>query len=51
MPQMAPMWWLSLYFMFIMSFFMIMICMYYLFNKTFSSKEISIKKNPINWKW
>nr|YP_002727939.1 ATP synthase F0 subunit 8 [Orius niger]ABZ02076.1 ATP synthase F0 subunit 8 [Orius niger] len=51
MPQMAPMWWLSLYIMFILSFFMIMICMYYVFNKTISVKTSSSKKKMINWKW
>nr|AML25881.1 ATP synthase F0 subunit 8 [Staphylinidae sp. BMNH 1274178] len=51
MPQMAPMSWLLLFFMFIIAFIMFNILNYYSFlypPKTAKTKKKSIF---INWKW
>nr|AML25965.1 ATP synthase F0 subunit 8 [Staphylinidae sp. BMNH 1274222] len=51
MPQMAPMNWLLLFFMFITIFIMFNILNYYCF--TYTPKTSSIKKesSSISWKW
>nr|YP_003204828.1 ATP synthase F0 subunit 8 [Macrogyrus oblongus]ACO92541.1 ATP synthase F0 subunit 8 [Macrogyrus oblongus] len=52
MPQMAPMNWLFLYFLFTMIFLMFNFMNYYIF--MINSKIHSIMKNKINkmnWKW
>nr|AEP27489.1 ATP synthase F0 subunit 8 [Sitona lineatus] len=50
MPQMAPISWLILYFIFILMFFMFIILNYFSFMYT---PKIMMKKNEItlNWKW
>nr|YP_006576059.1 ATP synthase F0 subunit 8 [Naupactus xanthographus]ACZ58586.1 ATP synthase F0 subunit 8 [Naupactus xanthographus] len=51
MPQMAPINWLSLFFSFIMIFFIFIILNYYSFNykpKTFKTMK---KENMLYWKW
>nr|YP_009353584.1 ATP synthase F0 subunit 8 [Curculio davidi]AQX92155.1 ATP synthase F0 subunit 8 [Curculio davidi] len=52
MPQMAPMSWLTLYFIFIMIFVLMIIMNYYSFlystNNNFTKKT---NKKLINWKW
>nr|AHN95689.1 ATP synthase F0 subunit 8 [Trigonotylus caelestialium] len=52
MPQMAPMWWTTLFMLFIITYIMNMILMYfyteYFITKT-STKKISNKN--ITWKW
>nr|YP_011010163.1 ATP synthase F0 subunit 8 [Hermatobates djiboutensis]WPW46687.1 ATP synthase F0 subunit 8 [Hermatobates djiboutensis] len=51
MPQMSPMWWSTLFMLFIASL-MLMNSMIY-FNKKFSIKKSSksTKKNSMNWQW
>nr|ASN65940.1 ATP synthase F0 subunit 8 [Metrius contractus] len=52
MPQMAPMNWLLLYFMFIMIFMLINYMNYYLYTiKNNNSSEILFKTSTFNWKW
>nr|YP_026120.1 ATP synthase F0 subunit 8 [Philaenus spumarius]AAT39434.1 ATP synthase FO subunit 8 [Philaenus spumarius] len=51
MPQMAPMWWLSLFMMFILSFFLFNSIIYFFFK---SNKINTFNKFIINqmiWKW
>uniref|UniRef100_UPI0030DF4B67 ATP synthase F0 subunit 8 n=1 Tax=Mecidea indica TaxID=3127717 RepID=UPI0030DF4B67 len=53
MPQMAPMWWEILFIMFIMSFILMNIMMYF-FNKmktNMNKKEKSNNINQMNWMW
>nr|UBT70827.1 ATP synthase F0 subunit 8 [Eupteryx gracilirama] len=50
MPQMSPIWWMTLMITFIC---MLMICMnmnYFNFNKMFKMKK-TIYKNKMNWLW
>nr|QFK69090.1 ATP synthase F0 subunit 8 [Phymatostetha punctata] len=49
MPQMAPLWWTSLFMMFILSYMMINVMMY--FNMNHVTKKIKIKFINMNWKW
>nr|WRQ18202.1 ATP synthase F0 subunit 8 [Japanagallia neohamata] len=50
MPQMAPMWWLSLSMMFNMTM-MITISTIYFNKNTFLKKFMKNNKNQMNWKW
>nr|AXS66378.1 ATP synthase F0 subunit 8 [Curculionoidea sp. 7 KM-2017] len=51
MPQMAPMNWLTLYFIFFFLLLIMIIMNYFIFlYKPLMSKK-TIKKNLINWKW
>nr|ATP75095.1 ATP synthase F0 subunit 8 [Sitona callosus] len=51
MPQMAPLSWLTLYFIFIMMFIMFMILNYFSFMYT-PKNIMKTKKNiNLNWKW
>nr|QKY60290.1 ATP synthase F0 subunit 8 [Eupteryx minuscula]WRY72399.1 ATP synthase F0 subunit 8 [Eupteryx sp.] len=50
MPQMSPMWWMSLMMMFIIT---MMICInmnYFNYNKMLKMKKIGYKK-MMNWMW
>nr|QZZ18305.1 ATP synthase F0 subunit 8 [Eupteryx adspersa] len=50
MPQMSPLWWMSLMVMFIIA---MMICInmnYFNYNKIFKMKKIDSKK-MMNWMW
>nr|YP_010363606.1 ATP synthase F0 subunit 8 [Trichogomphus mongol]UNZ12720.1 ATP synthase F0 subunit 8 [Trichogomphus mongol] len=51
MPQMAPLSWLMLFFMFVIIFFLFNIMNYFTFQypTSFKTKKSTIKK--INWKW
>nr|QDI94079.1 ATP synthase F0 subunit 8 [Leucophoroptera quadrimaculata] len=53
MPQMSPMWWSTLFIMFITTYMLVMVLMYF-FNmyklKTYK-KKLNKKHNNINWKW
>nr|WRO45131.1 ATP synthase F0 subunit 8 [Habronychus sp.] len=53
MPQMAPLSWLNLFIFFIMIFLMFNSLNYFYYNKSFTSKEKTIKtlKNKMSWKW
>nr|YP_009485750.1 ATP synthase F0 subunit 8 [Reduvius gregoryi]AVZ00886.1 ATP synthase F0 subunit 8 [Reduvius gregoryi] len=52
MPQMAPLWWSSLFTMFIFSFIMMWMMMYYQTTTTINTKYSTKMKKPIlNWKW
>nr|YP_009422173.1 ATP synthase F0 subunit 8 [Reduvius tenebrosus]AGO28016.1 ATP synthase F0 subunit 8 [Reduvius tenebrosus] len=52
MPQMAPLWWTSLFSTFILSFIMMWIVMYYQNTMTASLKQdTKMKKMNLNWKW
>nr|YP_009654800.1 ATP synthase F0 subunit 8 [Leptoglossus membranaceus]QCI09355.1 ATP synthase F0 subunit 8 [Leptoglossus membranaceus] len=53
MPQMAPLWWEVLFFLFITSFIFMNTIIYY--NKIINPKQMSDTKNPninqFKWKW
>nr|QHV34323.1 ATP synthase F0 subunit 8 [Gessius sp. 'rufidorsus'] len=49
MPQMSPMWWMTLMLLFIFTLYMTMSMLY--FNKKFYFKNKNIKKMMMNWKW
>nr|QDI93352.1 ATP synthase F0 subunit 8 [Rubeospineus bicorniger] len=53
MPQMAPIWWFTLFSMFILTYFMFMMFLYfykiYQLNMKINHKNMIIKN--INWKW
>nr|YP_002791227.1 ATP synthase F0 subunit 8 [Aeschyntelus notatus]ABZ01972.1 ATP synthase F0 subunit 8 [Aeschyntelus notatus] len=51
MPQMAPLWWETLYIIFIFMFMIMIMIIYY--NKSYSPKSNNYKKkiNQLNWKW
>nr|WMC21092.1 ATP synthase F0 subunit 8 [Japanagallia sp.] len=50
MPQMAPMWWLTLSILFNMNIMITISTIY--FNKNISLKKYMIFKNKnLNWKW
>nr|AYW52120.1 ATP synthase F0 subunit 8 [Harpalinae sp. 3 ACP-2013] len=54
MPQMAPMNWLILYFMFTIIFFLFNFLNYYLYlikNTSNSIKNNNFIKKTLNWKW
>nr|ARH54109.1 ATP synthase F0 subunit 8 [Bembidion varium] len=52
MPQMAPINWLFLYFLFIMIYFMINFLNYYLFlYKNNNLNQKTFKNLKMNWKW
>nr|YP_009485607.1 ATP synthase F0 subunit 8 [Acanthaspis cincticrus]AVZ00743.1 ATP synthase F0 subunit 8 [Acanthaspis cincticrus] len=52
MPQMAPLWWTTLFLMFILSFIMIWTMMYFLYfsDPAEFSQEKKIE-TQMNWKW
>nr|QDI93339.1 ATP synthase F0 subunit 8 [Quercophylus gonoporospinus] len=53
MPQMAPMWWYTLFMMFILTYCIFMMFIY--FYKIYKMKMDKIYENPknknMNWKW
>nr|QCF45709.1 ATP synthase F0 subunit 8 [Anthocoris kerzhneri] len=52
MPQMAPLWWETLFILFTMSFIMMSMIMYY--NMKINPQKMnkmSIKINHFKWKW
>nr|QDI93417.1 ATP synthase F0 subunit 8 [Pygovepres vaccinicola]QDI93430.1 ATP synthase F0 subunit 8 [Pygovepres vaccinicola]QDI93443.1 ATP synthase F0 subunit 8 [Pygovepres vaccinicola]QDI93456.1 ATP synthase F0 subunit 8 [Pygovepres vaccinicola]QDI93469.1 ATP synthase F0 subunit 8 [Pygovepres vaccinicola] len=53
MPQMAPIWWFTLFLMFIMTYFIFMVFLY--FYNIYQLKMKMMYKNTniknINWKW
>nr|AML25720.1 ATP synthase F0 subunit 8 [Staphylinidae sp. BMNH 1274234] len=51
MPQMAPMNWLLLFFMFIIVFIMFNILNYYCFIYTPKTSMFKKKNSMISWKW
>nr|QWX95531.1 ATP synthase subunit 8 [Piezogaster calcarator] len=53
MPQMAPLWWEILFILFITSFLMTNIMIYYLKSPEMLSIKSTLYKTPIqlNWKW
>nr|AUQ23311.1 ATP synthase F0 subunit 8 [Pachyrhinus yasumatsui] len=51
MPQMAPINWLSLYFLFTLIFMMFMIMNFYMFIYKPKLKMYNPNKKNINWKW
>nr|AFI23516.1 ATP synthase F0 subunit 8 [Coridius chinensis] len=52
MPQMAPLWWETLYIMFTLSFFIVLIFMYHNINKfNMKSTKNDIICSQMNWKW
>uniref|UniRef100_UPI00315D34A1 ATP synthase F0 subunit 8 n=1 Tax=Centrotypus assamensis TaxID=3038120 RepID=UPI00315D34A1 len=50
MPQMAPMWWLSIMLTFNTMMVMLM-CMMYFNKKMMMKKTNNWSKSKINWKW
>nr|QGZ10092.1 ATP synthase F0 subunit 8 [Phalantus geniculatus] len=52
MPQMAPMWWTTLFFLFMISFLMMCINMHFQNIQISKSQEIkNSKTETMNWKW
>nr|AGO28133.1 ATP synthase F0 subunit 8 [Sphedanolestes impressicollis] len=52
MPQMAPIWWTTLFIMFNMSFIIMMTLMYFQSEmKPIMKKQITKKTMNYNWKW
>nr|YP_010994973.1 ATP synthase F0 subunit 8 [Homoeocerus striicornis]WOZ13981.1 ATP synthase F0 subunit 8 [Homoeocerus striicornis] len=52
MPQMAPLWWETLFIFFILSFMMMIIMLF--FNKTYSAKmykSTNTDTTQFKWKW
>nr|QDI93690.1 ATP synthase F0 subunit 8 [Phallospinophylus setosus] len=53
MPQMAPIWWFTLFMMFILTFFTFMVFLYfyniYQLKTGMNHKNMNIKN--VNWKW
>nr|YP_009450286.1 ATP synthase F0 subunit 8 [Notonecta chinensis]AOW68976.1 ATP synthase F0 subunit 8 [Notonecta chinensis] len=52
MPQMSPMWWTTLFSLFLLSFLLVMMIMY--FNKEYKpiTPQVESKKmSTLNWKW
>nr|ALO76935.1 ATP synthase F0 subunit 8 [Oxytelus sp. OXY01] len=51
MPQMSPMNWLTLFFLFIMIFMIFNTLNYFSFMYTSKNKIFNKIKNSVNWKW
>uniref|UniRef100_UPI0030036999 ATP synthase F0 subunit 8 n=1 Tax=Triatoma boliviana TaxID=3120505 RepID=UPI0030036999 len=51
MPQMAPSWWTTMYFMVSTSFLFILMILYFQSYKLPINKENKTSKNMMNWKW
>nr|ALO71176.1 ATP synthase F0 subunit 8 [Sunius melanocephalus] len=51
MPQMAPLNWLILFFMFIMIYLMFNLINYYSFFYSTKPNTLTITKKLMNWKW
>nr|YP_010411485.1 ATP synthase F0 subunit 8 [Callirhopalus sedakowii]URN73816.1 ATP synthase F0 subunit 8 [Callirhopalus sedakowii] len=51
MPQMFPLNWLMLFFLFILVYIMIMIMNYYSFIYKPKMMKNNPKKSSLNWKW
>nr|YP_010022263.1 ATP synthase F0 subunit 8 [Xanthochlorus tibetensis]QOL12453.1 ATP synthase F0 subunit 8 [Xanthochlorus tibetensis] len=53
MPQMAPLSWLSLYFMFTVTLILFCIVNYYMYMPSTPTSQTTSKKENIslNWKW
>nr|AVN67400.1 ATP synthase F0 subunit 8 [Elliptorhina javanica] len=51
MPQMMPLWWFTLFSLFILMLLVFSFINYYSFipQASFSPKTLSVK--PLNWKW
>nr|YP_010849270.1 ATP synthase F0 subunit 8 [Krisna expansiva]WGG89410.1 ATP synthase F0 subunit 8 [Krisna expansiva] len=49
MPQMSPMWWMTLMILFNLNFYLMMSMMY--FNKKIYLKKKNKKTILMNWKW
>nr|QPA36038.1 ATP synthase F0 subunit 8 [Camarochiloides weiweii] len=51
MPQMAPLWWSTLYLIIISTFIMIKMMMYFNTNYKVYSKKSKKETKSINWMW
>nr|ACJ69420.1 ATP synthase F0 subunit 8 [Diplonychus rusticus]UCU57415.1 ATP synthase F0 subunit 8 [Appasus japonicus] len=52
MPQMAPLWWTTLFFVFLISFMIMCTINYFLVSYNATEYKTSKKsKTSINWKW
>nr|WON66085.1 ATP synthase F0 subunit 8 [Anotylus sp. 'Oxytelopsis' 1 HFZ-2023b] len=51
MPQMSPMNWLTLFFLFLIIFMIFNTLNYFSFTYSFKSTLMNKIKTPINWKW
>nr|UJG45121.1 ATP synthase F0 subunit 8 [Tachinidae sp.] len=53
MPQMAPLSWLSLFIMFLITFMIFNMMNYYSFKSLTPKSNLTFLKvnNPFNWKW
>nr|AYE40948.1 ATP synthase F0 subunit 8 [Idioscopus sp. 'myrica']WEP24787.1 ATP synthase F0 subunit 8 [Idioscopus sp. 'myrica'] len=50
MPQMSPMWWLTLMLMFNLLYLMMNTILYFNY-KVKNKNQILMKKSKMNWKW
>nr|YP_010222618.1 ATP synthase F0 subunit 8 [Plautia lushanica]UCC46081.1 ATP synthase F0 subunit 8 [Plautia lushanica] len=52
MPQMAPLWWEILFMMFILSFIMMIIMIYFSLQNNIHKKSMQMNNiNQMNWMW
>nr|UPL65588.1 ATPase subunit 8 [Leptocoris augur] len=51
MPQMAPLWWETLFILLILCFIMMSVIIYYVSNPKIKNDSNLIKINQFNWKW
>nr|YP_009306193.1 ATP synthase F0 subunit 8 [Panaorus albomaculatus]AOP18550.1 ATP synthase F0 subunit 8 [Panaorus albomaculatus] len=51
MPQMSPMWWETLFILFIMLYLMMNFIIYWMNNKNFNGNKEYLKSNNFKWKW
>nr|YP_009472911.1 ATP synthase F0 subunit 8 [Nabicula flavomarginata]AST10128.1 ATP synthase F0 subunit 8 [Nabicula flavomarginata] len=52
MPQMAPIWWTTMFMMFIVALLLVMTINYFNVKyKSTSNKNIKIDSNHLYWKW
>nr|UPL65289.1 ATPase subunit 8 [Appolonius crassus] len=51
MPQMSPMWWEILFFMFLMTYIMVNTIMYWNKNNEMKNMKYNSTTNNMNWKW
>nr|WMQ52312.1 ATP synthase F0 subunit 8 [Ceutorhynchus cf. asper XHL-2023] len=51
MPQMAPINWVTLYFLFIFLLILLIITNYYMYIYTPKTCKMKINQKSLNWKW
>nr|QDI93326.1 ATP synthase F0 subunit 8 [Roburocoris exiguus] len=53
MPQMAPMWWYTLFLIFILTYYIFMMLMYFynVYSNKSDKKTSKLMIKNMNWKW